>query len=164
MTMDAFVQWLQATSLSQAIVYATWVWPLAETIHFVGLTLVIGIAGFFDLRLMGAFRNAPIAAVRELMPFALLGFFLNLFTGLIFLIGHPEQYVHNPSWWLKVAFLFVAGANALVFELAVARRTMELPAGSDTPISAKLVGLVSLISWCGVLYWGRMLPFIGDAY
>ena len=162
--MDAFVQWLQATSLSQAIVYQTWIWPLAETIHFVGLTLVIGVAGLFDLRLMGFFRGASVAAVRELMPFALLGFLLNLFTGLIFLIGHPEQYVHNPSWWLKVAFLATAGANALVFEVAVAGRTIDLPPGVDTPRSAKVVGLVSLIAWFGVLYWGRMLPFIGDAY
>lgn len=162
--MDAFVQWLQATSLSQAIVYQTWVWPMAETIHFVGLTLVIGIAGFFDLRLLGAFRSTSIAAVRDLMPFAMLGFLLNLFTGLLFLIGHPEQYVHNPSWWFKVLFLAIAGVNALVFEVTVGHRTMQLPTGTDTPIAAKIVGFVSLVSWFGVLYWGRMLPFIGDAY
>lgn len=162
--MDAFVQWLQATPVSQAIVYHTWIWPLAETVHFVGLTLVIGIAGLFDLRLIGFFRGASVAAVKSLMPFAALGFLLNLVTGLIFLIGHPEQYVHNPSWWFKVLFLAIAGLNALVFEAFVGRGTLHLPEGSDTPVAAKVIGLVSLLSWFGVLYWGRMLPFIGDAY
>jgi hypothetical protein len=162
--MDAFVTWLQATPLSQMIVFKTWIWPLCETVHFMGLALLIGLVGFFDLRLMGFFRNIAIAAARELMPFALLGFLLNLTTGLVFLIGHPEQYVHNPAWWWKVVFLLIAGGNAGVFELTIARRAVSLPPGADTPIAVKLVGFVSIVAWFGVLYWGRMLPFIGSAF
>jgi hypothetical protein len=41
---------------------------------------------------------------------------------------------------------------------------MNLGAGADTPRSAKIVGAVSLVSWFGVLYWGRMLPYIGNAF
>jgi len=37
-------------------------------------------------------------------------------------------------------------------------------AGDDTPLAAKVIGLVSLGSWLGVLYFGRMLPFIGNAF
>lgn len=162
--MDAFVAWLQGTALSQEIVYLTWLWPLCETLHFVGLALVIGIVGFFDLRLMGAFKEIPLPAVRSLMPLALLGFTINLVTGVIFVIGHPEQYVHNIAWWLKVASLVLAGLNALVFETTLARRTMQLPPGADTPRPVKVIGLVSLLSWMAVLFWGRMLPFIGDAF
>jgi hypothetical protein len=29
---------------------------------------------------------------------------------------------------------------------------------------AKVIGLMSLVSWFGVLYWGRMLPFIGNSF
>ncbi len=162
--MDAFVAWLQATPLSQTIVFKIWIWPLCETIHFIGLALVIGLVGFFDLRLMGFFRSVPIVAVRELMPFALFGFALNLVTGLVFLVGHPEQYVHNPAWWWKVAFLIIAGINAGVFELSVAGRVTRLPSGEPTPAAAKIIGLVSIVAWFGVLYWGRMLPFIGPAF
>lgn len=162
--MDVFVEWLRATSLSQAIVFSTWIWPACETIHFLGLTLVIGTVGFFDLRLVGFFKRIPLAAARELMPFALAGFLLNLTTGLVFLIGHPEQYAHNVAWWWKVGFLAVAGLNALIFEIAIAPLTAGLGEGADTPLGAKLVGAVSLVSWFGVLYWGRMLPFIGGAF
>lgn len=162
--MDDFVRWLQATPLSQFIVYKTWIWPAAETIHFVGLALILGCVGLFDLRLMGFFRRFSIAAVRDLMPFAIVGFLLNLVTGVTFLIGHPEQYVHNRSWWLKVAFLVAAGVNAFIFETTVSKQAMAVGEGADTPVAAKVIGLVSLVSWLGVLYWGRMLPFIGDAY
>ena len=161
--MDGFVAWVQATRLSHAIVYTTWIWPACETIHFIGLALVIGAAGFFDLRLLGFFKRIPVAAARELTRFALAGFLLNLFTGLIFLVGHPEQYAHNVAWWAKVGFLAAAGINAVAFETVVAPPAMRIEDG-DTPVAAKAVGFVSLIAWFGVLYWGRMLPFIGSAF
>lgn len=162
--MDAFVAWLESTSFSRAIVHYRWVWPLCETLHFVGLSLVIGIAGFFDLRLMGFLRRVPFRAARELLPIALFGFLLNLVTGTAFFIGAPHQYVRNVAWWAKVVFLVLAGANALLFELVVGPRMMNLGDGDDTPAAAKAVGAVSLISWLGVVYWGRMLPFIGNAF
>jgi hypothetical protein len=162
--MDGLVAWLQATRLSHAIVDNSWIWPACETIHFIGLALLIGAAGFFDLRLLGFFRRIPVSAARELMTFALAGFLLNLFTGLIFLVGHPEQYAHNAAWWAKVGFLAAAGVNALAFETTVASGAMRIDVGADTPAAAKTVGLVSLIAWFGVLYCGRMLPFIGSAF
>ena len=162
--MDAFVDWLRATPLSQAIVYRIWVWPLCETLHFVGLAMIIGIAGFFDLRLMGFFKQIPVDDARELMPLAVIGFLLNLITGVTFVIGHPEQYAHNPAWWWKVGFLTLAGINALIFQVAVGRHTVGLGAGADTPMTAKTIGAVSLIAWFGVLYFGRMLPFLGGAF
>jgi hypothetical protein len=35
-------------------------------------------------------------------------------------------------------------------------------AGEDAPFAAKLVAAASLFLWLGVMYWGRMLLFIGD--
>lgn len=163
--LDALSTWLQSTALSQAILSNTWIWPAAETLHFVGLALVLGIIGLLDTRLMGLARAIPVTALRDLVPFAMAGFAINVATGLIFLIGQPGQYVHNVAWWFKAGFLAVCGLNAAVFEWFVwphARERLERDA--DPPLAAKLVGAVSLLSWLGVLYWGRMLPFIGDAF
>src|SRR3954468_676197 len=162
--MNTFIAWLQATRLSQAIVFNTWVWPACETLHFIGLALIIGIVGFFDLRLIGFFRRIPVSAARELMPIAIVGFALNLSTGLVFLIGHPEQYAHNVAFWYKVGSLALAGLNAAVFERWGGVRTVLLAAGDDTPLSAKAIGLVSIVAWFSVLVWGRMLPFVGNAF
>jgi hypothetical protein len=162
--MNGVVVWLESTSLSRGIVNYRWIWPLCEVLHFIGLTLVIGIAGFFDLRLMGFLKRVPVSAARELMPLAIGGFVLNLTTGTIFFIGTPHQYVGNIAFWAKVFFLLLAGLNAMFFETTVGARTITLGAGDDTPRSAKIVGAVSLVSWLGVLYWGRMLPYIGNAF
>jgi hypothetical protein len=162
--MNAYVTWLESTALSRAIIHYRWIWPLCEILHFVGLTLVLGIAGFFDLRLMGFMKRVPVSAARDLMPLAIAGFVLNLATGATFLIGTPHQYVNNVAWWAKMFCLLLAGLNAMFFETALGARTMSLGAGDDTPRLAKMVGAVSLASWLGVLYWGRMLPYIGNAF
>lgn len=162
--MDVFVHWLRATPASEWINSSTWVWPLCESLHFMGLSLLVGITGFFDLRLMGFFRRVSVSAARDLMPFALIGFAINVVTGLVFLTGLPEQYARNPVWWYKVGFLMLAGLNALFYETRLSAKVLALGPGSDTPTAVKLIGLVSLVSWFAVLYCGRMLAFIGDAF
>ena len=162
--MDVFVHWLRATPASEWINSSRWIWPLCESLHFMGLSLLVGITGFFDLRLMGFFKRVSIAAARDLMPYALVGFAINIVTGLVFLTGLPEQYARNPVWWYKVGFLMLAGLNALVYETSLSARVLALDPEGDTPRAAKVIGLVSLISWFAVLYCGRMLAFLGDAF
>lgn len=60
--------------------------------------------------------------------------------------------------------LGLAAANALVFEWRVVRQALAVSAGEATPRAAKCIGLVSLAAWLSVLYWKRMLPFIGNAF
>ena len=43
-------------------------------------------------------------------------------------------------------------------------RSDRLGAGENAPLTAKVIAGVSLFLWFGVLYWGRMLPFIGNAF
>jgi hypothetical protein len=158
----AFANWLHHTSVSLAFQHQVrWLWPFCETLHFAGLALLIGVAGLFDLRLLGFMKRVPIEAVHDFMPWAIAGFFVNLATGLIFIVSEPAQYFTNPTWWVKVAFLVVSGLNAVTFEFGFRNAAMAFPAGSDTPLSFKIIGAVSLVSWFGVLWAGRMLPFIG---
>ena len=163
-TLDqSLVTFLKATALSRWIVETTWVWPLCEALHFIGLSLLIGMIAPLDIRLMGFMKNVPIAALRRLVPWAVAGFLINTVTGLLFFIGAPDQYMSNTSWWLKVLFLVIAGANILAFETQ-RDRILAMAPGVNTPAVAKTIGAVSLVSWFMVLYWGRMLAFLGNAF
>ena len=64
-----------------------WVWSTSEIVHFIGLALVVGIAGVFDLRLLGVARQIPVRALNALMPWAVVGLAFNLITGILFLFG-----------------------------------------------------------------------------
>ena len=83
---------------------------------------------------------------------------------LVFLTIFPAQYAYSQAWWLKMLFLFIAGANALFFETAMGSRMVALQPGEDSPVVFKAIGAISLVAWFFVLYFGRMLPYLGDAY
>lgn len=160
--MLTFASWLESTAASAWVRdQSPWLWPLCESLHFMGLVLVIGIAGTFDLRLMGFLRGIPVAALKAWMPWAIVGVAVNLLTGVVFYVGSAYQYAGNWVWWAKVAFLVVSGANALLFETRLAPSALAIGAGEDTPPTLKMVGAVSLFSWFAVLFLGRMLAFIG---
>lgn len=150
--------------LSQWVITTPWVWPAAETLHFLGLALLIGIIGPLDVRLLGFMKSVPVSAFKAAVPWAIAGFIINLLTGTLFFIATPEQYIGNISWWFKVLFLVVAGLNMLLFETTQRRPLAAMRPGDDTPATFKIIGGVSLLSWLMVVYWGRMLPFLGNAF
>lgn len=161
---ESLVAYIHTTALSQWMLETRWAWAISEALHFMGLSLLIGIIGPLDLRLMGFMKRVSISALRSLVPWAVLGFVINLVTGLLFFIGTPEQYIGNTAWWFKVLFLIVAGVNMLVFETIHRFRTLAMEPGENAPAVFKTIGAVSLVSWFMVMYWGRMLPFLGNAF
>ena len=164
--MDVLAAWIKHTGVGAPMTSTPWLWPLCETLHFIGLALLIGVAGLFDLRMLGFVRRVSLASVMDLRPWAALGLAINLVTGVMFFVGAPDQYVHNPAWWAKVAFILIAGLNILAFEISPRAKALvqDVGPGDNTPLRLKLAGGVSLFSWFAVLYFGRMLPFIGNAF
>jgi hypothetical protein len=162
--LDLFATWLRGTSISETIRVSTWLWPVCEILHFFGLSLLIGIAGFFDLRLLGFMKRVPISAAWTLMPWAKAGFALAALTGVAFFVGAPEQYIHNPAFYLKLLFLIVANLNAVYFEVIYRKQVEARQLDPGGLFGIKVIAVVSIVSWLFVIYWGRMLPFIGNAF
>lgn len=162
---QAFSNWLKTTQLSAFVTHYAWVWPASETLHFVGLAMLIGVVGLMDLRLLGMAKRLPFAPLHKLLPFGIAGFSICLGTGILFFAGDPFQYIHNPVFWYKILFIVLAGLNVLIFYLSGVFQNVEhLGAGEDAPLGAKLIAAISLVLWIGVMYLGRMLPFLGDAF
>jgi hypothetical protein len=163
--MDGFALWLKSTDLSWLITHYAWVWATCEVVHFIGMCWLFGCIGVLDLRLLGLWRQPPIAAVNKLVPWAAVGFGLNVITGAVFLIGEPLQYVHNPAFWFKMLFIVLAGWNVAMFYLTgLADRIEALDVEDDAPLAAKVVAASSLFFWVGVMFFGRMLPYIGSSF
>ena len=161
--MDVYQLWLVRTLASVKVVlpfmHSKWGWPISETLHFLGLSLLIGIIGMFDLRLLGVAKRVPIAALHQLVPWGVLGYVLNVVTGAMFLVTEPTQYIYNPAFHFKMLFMALAGFNMLAFYLTVFRRVEALESGHDAPRSAKVVATASLFLWIGVVVFGRLLTF-----
>jgi len=162
----AFAGWLHATALGWAISGGLpWLEPTFKTLHFIGLALLFGCVGAIDLRLLGVAKGLPIGPLQRLMPFAALGFAINAVTGIGFFAGSPFQYLQNIAFWMKMLCIFLAGLNALVFYVAgFGQIVTSIGPGEEAPLGAKAVAAASLLLWIGVMYWGRMLAFLGNAF
>ena len=166
--MDVFFRyWLRWPSF-EVLMAQPGAWALCETLHFVGLCLLIGIVGLFDLRVLGLGRGLPPVALKRLLPWGVLGFALCAVTGALFvggiganLIGDNayDVILMNPWLQLKLAFIALAGVNLAAYHLTGMSRAVDaLDATGDAPALAKVFAGASLCLWIGVIVFGRLIP------
>jgi hypothetical protein len=153
---------ISAAAVKDFVLQHPFVWPTCETLHFVGMSLMFGVLMVVNLRLVGWLRGMSFASVHRLLPFGLMGFGINFITGMFFFIAASEQYTQNVAFHWKVILLQLAGINFLV--LTVYDEAWALPASAEAPLTGKLLGASALVFAIGVMYFGRMLPFIGNAF
>jgi hypothetical protein len=165
--MSGFQMWLVSVLASvkpvRDLMHTAWAWPMAESLHFIGLSLMVGTIFLFDLRLLGMARRIPIRALHRLVPWGLAGFGCTAATGVLFLLAEPDQYIYNPAFHLKVVFMATAGLNASVFYLTSYRDVTAPGASTDAPRVARLIAAASLVLWLSVIVAGRLLTFYRPA-
>ena len=160
---NAITQLLTVPAMQAFVNGHDWVWPVCEMTHYVGMSLIVGIIGILDLRILGLFRFIPVSALRPLIPWAVAGFIGNALTGLVFMTGSnqgPSFYTENLSFHLKMLFILLAIANLVVFRIAgLEKQVYATPAGADAPVAAKVIAAFSLLSWVLTIFFGRLLMY-----
>lgn len=151
-----------ARTVGDFVTNTPWMWPTCETMHFVGLSLLIGVVLLVDLRVLGLIKGVSFPSLHRLLPWAAFGFGVNVVTGMLFFVGIPGQYINNPAFYWKIGLVMLAGLNAVYF--TVLEEPWELGPGEDAPLTAKIAAASAMLLWCGVMYYGSMLPFIGNSF
>jgi uncharacterized membrane protein len=154
--------WFSAASVAMFMTGKVWAWPAAEALHFVGLWLLFGIVVLINGRMLGLLRSVSFASLHRLLPWAVLGLGINIITGMLFVIGAPSQYTENVSFFWKIGLLLLAGLDTLY--LTVFDTPWALRPGDDPPVIEKAMAAIAIVAWIGVMYFGRMLPFLGNAF
>lgn len=142
---------------------ATWWFPLLESLHVVGATLMLGMLLMVDLRLMGIAGKtwSPYLLIKQQIPWAWAGFFLALVTGAGMFATNATGYAWNPAMQIKLLLLVLAGVNMAVFHWILAQRlTRWVPDKAETTVGMKLSGFCSLMLWVGVMLAGRWVGHI----
>jgi uncharacterized membrane protein len=152
-----------ARVIGDAMVNLKWGWPASETVHFIGLSLLFGVVLLVDLRMLGFLKGIPYSTLHRLLPWGVLGFGINVVTGILFFIGAPPDfYINNPVFIWKLVLILVAGANTLYF--TVFEQAWTLGAGDTPPMAAKVAAASGILLWTGVIFCGQMLPFFGHSF
>jgi hypothetical protein len=151
--------WFARTEVATFIRHSQWAWAVLEIVHFLGLSMLLGTVGVFDLRLMGYAKQIPPKALHRLVPVGIAGFLINLVSGVLFFIASPGLYVGNIAFETKLVLLVFAAINVATFYLVMRRPVLALEAGGVTPVAARVIGGISLFIWISVLVAGRLEAF-----
>lgn len=156
------VAWLRTAPIIALINDTPWAWPAGEAVHFIGLALSFGVVLVINLRVLGMMRAIAVADLHRLLPWGIAGFAMNLVTGMMFFIATPEQYVTNTPFIWKMIFLMLVGTHLIYFTSNDA--PWRVGAQQQASLPTRSIAAVAIFLWLGVIYLGRMLPYLGNAY
>jgi hypothetical protein len=152
--------WLQQSALADTIRDSRWMYPAIETGHYLGLSLLVGGIMLIDLRVLGFARTLPLRAMIGILPIVWVGFIINVTTGTLLFIYGASRFAANPAFQLKMAFVLLAGVNALLFDLAVRRSKVDWVAIDRPPAYVKTFATLSFALWLCVVTTGRWMAYL----
>lgn len=156
----SLLSWLESSAPAVWVRESIWAYPAIETAHILGFTVLVGGAVMFDLRLLGFTRALPIvAAARHLLRWSRLSLLVVVPTGVMLFMTQAVATWANPAFRLKLLLLAAAGLNALVFHLWTFKSVEEWEQ-RPAPVKAKVVALLSLVIWAGVITCGRLIAYL----
>lgn len=144
---------LEGSALALALRGSTWAYPLVNASHILGIALLVGSIVPLDLRLLGLWRQTPLAALaRVLLPMAGIGLALAAVSGGLLFAVKATAYAGSTLFLAKMGLLALGLVNA-------AGQFMRERRGGGTGPAARLSAAASLAGWVGVLTLGRLVGY-----
>jgi len=161
-SVQAFSEWLAATSLSTLIQNVQWIIPTVQTIHILAIAIVMSSASMIDLRVLGIIsRRQPLAAVAQrFLPWIWWTLIILLLSGSALIIGEPERSLGNPAFILKMSMLFTVLLLTVAFQRGLRRDAQYWENSPGRRIGGRLIAAVSLGLWIGIVFAGRWIAYL----
>lgn len=158
MALIGFAEAVQTSAFGEWAAQSSFAYPAANVVHLLGLVMLVGGIGVLDLRLAGAFRALPPAALsRALTPIAVAGLLLMLPTGAIMFAADAEALVGSDTFLRKLVLIAIALVNAVAFRILWGPRLDEWERAP--PLAGRLMAAASLALWLTVGTMGRMIAY-----
>ena len=158
---NPILHWLENTPFATSVAASDWAFPLAEAVHVISLTLVLGTVCIVDLRLLGwaSVRRPYAELAHEVLPWTWGAFCLAVLSGSMMFISQASEYYENTAFRIKMMLVLLAGINMLIFELITARGAARWNANKAIPWPGRFAGAISLVLWICVVFFGRRIGF-----
>lgn len=150
---------LEAAALSRALRASTWLYPLINAAHVLGVALLVGAIVPLDLRLLGLWRDVRLAPLwRILTTMAMAGMAIAVVFGLLLFVARATEYLESGFFLVKMA-VFAAGCINAVMLRGAAARSAWLSGDAPVTAQARIAAIVSLSAWTTVLVLGRLVGY-----
>ena len=138
-----------------------WSYGVINLVHILGIALLFGAILMLDVRLLGAWRQIPLAVLsRPTTSMAQIGFILAVCSGLPMITVKSSDYIGNPFLLIKFPAIALALLNVWLVHRSPAwqaHRTRELTLGESRRLAFG-AGL-SLLFWLTAITAGRMIGY-----
>ena len=151
-------QALAASPLAHALRGSSALHAAVASVHLVGVALLVGTIAAFDLRLLGLSRSLPVRRLAaHLLPWTAAGLLLIVPSGLLMFLARADELIASPLFALKMALIFAAAVNAVVFHAGVFRGAAAWDVDAPPPWAARTAAALSLVLWVSVMVCGRFI-------
>jgi hypothetical protein len=137
---------------------SAWGYPIVLSSHAVGMAILAGIVLMMNFRVLGLAPAIPLAALRPMYRFALIGVVINVISGVMLFVANADAFFVSTPFWIKISLL-VVGTTVMV-RMA---RTMFAPgaaaAGTTVDGRIRLMAQISTVAWLGVIVMGRLIAY-----
>lgn len=157
MSLLDFFLWCEQSGIGDAIRRSTWLFPVIEAIHLLGLGVIGGAVLVVDLRLLGLGLRRQTAAqlARDAQPWLVGSLLLMICTGGLLFMSEATKCYYHEAFWFKMSSLFLA----IVFTFTIQRKVVAAGETRFSPVWSKVVAVVSVLLWSGVGFGGRWIGF-----
>jgi len=160
-------RWLSLAAMIESTALATWLrssawgYPAVESVHLLGLALLVGSAIAFDMRLLGVASPLPVHLVaRFLLPLARIGFAVAVVSGAVLFTMQARTFAVMPLFFVKMGTIAIAVTNTLIFHRGVFTSVGDWTHAVRAPRQARRAAVVSLVCWTLALVCGRFLAYV----
>jgi len=157
-----FALWLSTTLPSVYLQeHNAWAIPTIQSIHIVGIAMVMGSVFMIDLRILGwAGKDMTLRQTTERFgPWLTTSLWLLLVTGVLMVVGEPVRELVTFSFWLKMALVAIGAAAALIFQGALRRHDEQWGDMLAHRASIKTMSVVTFLIWAFVIVLGRLIAY-----
>ncbi len=127
------------------------------SLHAVGMSLLVGASVVIDLRLLGVAKELPLMPLKALYRIIWAGFWIQVASGTLLLIGYPTKAMTNPDFYIKLTLIGVAVAVMnMINKRVFADSTLT---DSEMMVKGKALAISSLVLWTGAVTAGRLLAY-----
>ena len=162
MHLAPFFTWLEHSWLGEFVrSLGVWSYGVINLAHILGIILLFGSILILDLRLLGAWRQVPLATLsRPTTTMAQIGFILAVCSGIPMLSVKTTDYIGNPFLLIKFPAIALALLNVWLVHRSTAwraHRERELLPVENRRLAQGAA--LSLTFWLTAITSGRMIGY-----
>ena len=159
--MDKLIRDISSLSLSQAIQNYEWAIPTIQSIHILGVAVVLSSVGMIVLRLMGwaGTRTTVADTAKRYVPWLWGALILLAGTGLLLIIGEPRRELTNFMFQIKMLLVLCAIAVIAAFQIST-RRNPGFWNNEPESTRIKMVAFSALILFFAIAVAGRWIAYV----